>query len=102
VTVVVTQRVTPATRGFLTRWLLEVSSGVFVGSVSKRVREGLWAELCSRRGLGAITLIHRAPNEQGFAVLVAGQGRRELRDFDGLTLLAAPLAKRRGSTRTDL
>jgi CRISPR-associated protein Cas2 len=98
--VIITQRVTPSTRGYLTRWLLEVTSGVFVGSVSRRVRDGLWAELRTRRGLGAITLIHRAPNEQGFAILTAGEGRREVRDFDGLTLLAAPLAKKRAKRPT--
>lgn len=36
-------------RGHLTRWLLEISPGVFVGHVSARVREDLWfqvIELC--------------------------------------------------------
>ncbi|AEE44662.1 type I-E CRISPR-associated endoribonuclease Cas2e [Cellulomonas fimi] len=29
-------------RGHLTRWLLEVSAGVFVGHTSTRVRDELW------------------------------------------------------------
>lgn len=29
-------------RGHLTRWLLEISAGVFVGKVTTRVRELLW------------------------------------------------------------
>lgn len=29
-------------RGYLTRWLLEISAGVFVGSVSTRVRQLMW------------------------------------------------------------
>jgi CRISPR-associated protein Cas2 len=95
VTVVITQRVTPSTRGFLTRWLLEISAGVFVGTVSKRVRDGLWTEMCARRGLGALTLIYRAQNEQGFAILTAGKDRRQQRDFDGLTLLAVTQATAR-------
>lgn len=94
-TVIVTQRVTPSTRGFLTRWMLEVRAGVFVGSVSRRVRDGLWAELRQRRGLGAVTLIFRSPNEQGFSIETSGEGRRQLRDYDGLALLAAPLPQKR-------
>ena len=98
-TVIITQRVTPSTRGLLTRWMLEVRAGVFVGSVSRRVRDGLWAELRQRRGLGAITLIFRAPIEQGFAIQTAGDGSRELRDYDGLALLAAPVPRRRTAKR---
>lgn len=98
-TVIVTRRVTPSIRGFLTRWLLEVRAGVFVGSVSRRVRDGLWTELRQRRGLGAMTLIFRAPNEQGFSIETAGVGRRELRDYDGLALLAAPALRNRTNRR---
>ncbi|MCQ8210670.1 type I-E CRISPR-associated endoribonuclease Cas2e, partial [Cutibacterium acnes subsp. acnes] len=29
-------------RGHLTRWLLEISPGVFVGHVPTRVRDALW------------------------------------------------------------
>ncbi|WP_423232601.1 type I-E CRISPR-associated endoribonuclease Cas2e, partial [Bacillus licheniformis] len=29
-------------RGHLTRWLLEISPGVFVGHVPARVRDALW------------------------------------------------------------
>lgn len=96
-TVIITQRVTPSTRGLLTRWMLEVRAGVFVGSVSRRVRDGLWADLRQRRGLGAVTLIHRAPNEQGFAIQSAGDGSRELRDYDGLVLLSARVPQQRSA-----
>ena len=32
-------------RGFLTRWLMEISPGVFIGGPSARIREALWAEV---------------------------------------------------------
>lgn len=38
-TVIVLTAVPPGLRGHLTRWLLEISSGVYVGYVSARVRE---------------------------------------------------------------
>ena len=41
--VVIVLSAAPASlRGALTRWLMEVSSGVFVGHLSARVREQLW------------------------------------------------------------
>ena len=32
----------PALRGDLTRWLMEIDTGVYAGNVSARVREELW------------------------------------------------------------
>ena len=32
-------------RGDLTKWLLEINPGVFVGRVSARIREKLWARV---------------------------------------------------------
>jgi len=32
----------PSIRGELTRWLLEIDTGVYVGRVSARVREQIW------------------------------------------------------------
>ena len=32
-------------RGHLTRWLMEISPGVYVGKVSARVRELLWEQI---------------------------------------------------------
>ncbi|MEI8259518.1 MAG: type I-E CRISPR-associated endoribonuclease Cas2e, partial [Deltaproteobacteria bacterium] len=41
--VIVVERATPGLRGQLTRWMLEVRAGVFVGTLSSRVRDKLWA-----------------------------------------------------------
>ena len=40
--VVVTENVPPRLRGRLAIWLLEVRAGVYVGDVSRRVREMIW------------------------------------------------------------
>lgn len=86
-TVLIVARVSRSLRGTLTRWLLEVHPGVFVGTVSARVRERLWALVQGRRRLGACLLILRAANEQGFMIESAGDARRQVRDYDGLQLL---------------
>lgn len=44
-TVIVLTTCPPGLRGFLTRWLLEISAGVFIGSPSARVRDILWSEV---------------------------------------------------------
>lgn len=87
-TVIIVSRVTVALRGLLTRWLLEVHPGVFVGTISARVRAELWRLVQGRKRMGACTLIIRATNEQGFTIESIGDGRRQVRDYDGLQLLA--------------
>ncbi len=89
-TIIVLTRVTPALRGRLSRWLLEIHPCVFVGKVSRRVRDILWKSVCAGRRLGACTMVYSAANEQGFAMETAGDAKREVVDFDGLLLLRRP------------
>lgn len=77
-------------RGHLTRWMIEVAPGVFVGNPSKRVRDRLWALLSARVGDGQAIMIETAPNEQGWAVRTAGRDRWYPIDLDGLILSARP------------
>jgi CRISPR-associated protein Cas2 len=87
-TIVILERVTPGQRGKLTRWMLEVHPGVFAGTLSARVRDKLWDELCAKcRGHGALLLLTSAPNEQGFVMRCLGDTSRTVVDFDGLQLL---------------
>ncbi len=86
-TIIVLERVTPGVRGRLTRWMLEVHPGVFLGTLSSRVREKLWRAVTGARRLGACTLIFARANEQGFVIETAGQTSRTLVDYDGLQLL---------------
>lgn len=37
----------PRLRGELSKWMLEINSGVFVGNISARVRDQLWQLICS-------------------------------------------------------
>jgi CRISPR-associated protein Cas2 len=75
-------------RGALSRWLLEVTPELYVGSVSAKVREELWTAVSASTADGTAVLVHPADNEQGFTLRTVGTHRRELRDFDGLTLVA--------------
>ncbi|MDP5309413.1 type I-E CRISPR-associated endoribonuclease Cas2e [Streptomyces poriferorum] len=94
--VIATTAVPDHLRGALSRWTSEVVPGIFVGSVSARVRDQLWQAVTETVGNGAAVLVHPAPTEQGYAIRTAGTRRRVPADFDGLTLIrmtAAPKVK---------
>ncbi|MHB9848966.1 type I-E CRISPR-associated endoribonuclease Cas2e [Streptomyces krungchingensis] len=85
--VIATTAVPDHLRGALSRWTSEVVPGIFVGTVSARVRDQLWQAVTETVGNGAAVLIHSAPTEQGYAIRTAGTRRRVPADFDGLTLI---------------
>ncbi|MEV7683446.1 type I-E CRISPR-associated endoribonuclease Cas2e [Streptomyces sp. NPDC088341] len=75
-------------RGALTRWMIEPTPGLYVGTLSARVRDEFWRVVGALIGSGAAALIHPETNEQGYTFHTAGERRRALADFDGLTLVA--------------
>lgn len=89
-TILVLTAVAPGLRGLLTRWLMEVQPGVFVGRVSRRIRERIWTQVTARTGDGQAVLIFPARTEQGFQVCTAGRDRWTPVDAEGLTLVLRP------------
>ncbi|WKU03504.1 type I-E CRISPR-associated endoribonuclease Cas2e [Micromonospora sp. HUAS LYJ1] len=88
-------------RGALSRWMIEVTPGTFVGTLSAKVRDELWNAASAVVGDGAAVLIHPDNTEQGFTLRTAGQRRRRPIDFDGLTLVAmSPLEPQQPDTTT--
>ncbi|WP_018830283.1 type I-E CRISPR-associated endoribonuclease Cas2e [Salinispora tropica] len=87
-------------RGALSRWMIEVTPGMFVGTLSAKVRDELWNAASNVVGDGAAVLIHPDDTEQGFSLRTAGKRRRRPVDFDGLTLVAMSPKEHQGSTPT--
>lgn len=85
--VVVLERVPPSLRGYLSRWMLEVQSGTYVGDLSSRVRESLWEEICCHTRTGAAFIVYSTDDEQGFRCEFWGTPSRRIRNFDGLQLI---------------
>ena len=85
--VLLLERTPAALRGELTRWLLEVRAGVFVGRVSAQVRDLLWERVCDHRGTGGAMLTYQTNTEQGFAIRSVGETARQVVDLDGLQLV---------------
>lgn len=88
--VLILERVPAGLRGELTRWLLELRAGVFVGKVSAMVRDKLWERVCEGMKGGGGLLVYHADTEQGFAIRYWGETDRKVEEFDGLQLLRVP------------
>ncbi|WP_328335828.1 MULTISPECIES: type I-E CRISPR-associated endoribonuclease Cas2e [unclassified Streptomyces] len=91
-TVIVLTNCPPGLRGFLTRWLLEISAGVFIGNPSARIRDVLWNEVQQYAGQGRALLAHTSNNEQGFTFRTHDHAWRPT-DHEGLTLIHRPGAQ---------
>lgn len=89
-TVIVLIAVAEGLRGHVTRWMIEVAAGVFVGNPSARVRDRLWALIANRVADGQAIMVEPARNEQGWALRTAGRDRWYPIDLDGLILSARP------------
>jgi len=90
VTVVVLIAVREGLRGHLTRWMVEVAAGVFVGKPNARVRDYIWALVSDHVGDGQAIMIEPARTEQRWSVRTAGRDRWTPVDLDGLMLIARP------------
>ena len=86
--VVVTENVPPRLRGRLAIWLLEIRAGVYVGDVSKRVREMIWQQIIQLGGVGNIVMAWATSTESGFEFQTWGNNRRMPVDLDGLRLVS--------------
>ena len=76
-------------RGDMSKWLFEVSTGVYVGNLSAKVRDALWDRICNNVKDGQVTMIYSAQNEQHFDFRVHNTTRK-VRDFDGIKLMMRP------------
>lgn len=79
----------PALRGDLTKWLQEISVGVYVGQMSARVREEIWARVKDSIRSGKAVMVYTAMNEQGMDFKVHNSGWNPI-DFDGIKLMIRP------------
>lgn len=76
-------------RGHLTRWLLEISPGVFVGAVSARVRDRLWLQVVELSKDGKAIMVHSTRGEQRLTFRVH-RHEWEPVDLDGVWLMRRP------------
>lgn len=80
----------PRLRGDLSKWLQEIDTGVYVGRVSRRVRDELWERICQNLPRGRATMVYPADNEQRMEFRVHNTVWQPV-DFEGITLMRRPL-----------
>ena len=88
-TVIYLSNCPPALQGDLTKWLMEIATGVYVGRVSARVRDKLWERIVETCKGGRAVLVFSANNEQRMDFRVHGETWEPI-DFDGLKLMLRP------------
>ena len=95
--VIVVENAPPRLRGRLAIWLLEVRAGVYVGDVSRRVREMIWQNIEVGLEEGNVVMAWSTNTESGFDFVTLGKNRRVPVEFDGLKLVSflpvAPVEK---------
>lgn len=82
----------PRLRGDLSKWMLEINTGVYVGSMSARVRDELWQRICDNLQHGQATMVYTANNEQGMDFKIHNTTWIPV-ECDGVKLVMRPLPK---------
>jgi len=87
----------PSLRGELTKWLLEINTGVYVGNVSARVREQIWNRVQECAPAGRATMVFSSGIGEQRMDFRIHNSEWEPIDFDGLKLILRPSSMRRTS-----
>lgn len=86
--VIVVENIPGRLRGRLGVYLIETRSGVYVGDVSKRVREMLWEQVGFYCEDGNAIMMWSTNTESGFDFATIGRNRRMPVEMDGIKLVS--------------
>jgi len=86
--VIVTEAVPDRLRGYLSRWMLEIRAGVFIGDYSTRVRKVITKTITENHETGNVVIAWSTNMESGFDFETYGNGRRIPIVMDGLKLVS--------------
>ena len=79
-------------RGYLTKYLCEISTGVYVGKTSAKVRDALWDRVCDTCTHGRAVMVINTDNEQGYDFRVWHSSWEPI-DLDGFKLMLHPIVR---------
>lgn len=86
--VIVLENAPPRLRGRLALWLLEVRAGVYVGKVSRKIRDMIVRNVNKGIEEGNAVVAWNAANEPGYDFMTLGKNRRIAVDIDGFKLIS--------------
>jgi CRISPR-associated protein Cas2 len=87
VLLIILEKVPKKWKGVLSRWLLEIRPGTFLGNPTQRVRDELWKKLTNRPATGYVLQLWSSRLPRGFDYRQYGESARMLEDFEGLALV---------------
>ena len=87
----------PKLRGDLTRWLVEIDTGIYVGNLSARVRDAVWERIRMNIGSGRATMVYSANNEQKLEFRIHNASWEPV-DYDGMKLVRRNYTSREDDT----
>lgn len=85
-TVITIKKSPPSLRGDLTKWMQEISTGVYVGNFNTKIREKLWERVIESVGSGEATMTYACRNEIGYRFETHNSNKIPI-DFDGIPLV---------------
>ena len=76
-------------RGYLSRFLQQIDTGLYIGMITPKVAEQLWTKTVDNCKEATVTLITSDPTrENGYQIRTTGTTRVKLVDRDGITMPA--------------
>jgi CRISPR-associated protein Cas2 len=81
-----TSNVPTALTGYLSRYLMELESGLFVGKVNRRLADHLWSQTETYAKDGYATGVLSGGSELGFTLRSHNHPTLTIKDMDGLTI----------------
>lgn len=88
-TVITLKNSPPSLRGDLTKWMQEISTGVYVGNFNTKIREKLRDRVVESVGSGEATMTYAARNEIGYKFETHNSNKISI-DYDGIPLVFTP------------
>ena len=85
-TVITLKKSPPSLRGDLTKWMQEISTGVYVGNFNTKIRGKLWERVIESVGSGEATMTYACRNEIGYRFETHNSNKIPI-DFDGIPLV---------------
>ena len=76
-------------RGYLSRFLQQSDTGLYIGMITPKVADQLWTKILDNCKDANVTLITSDPTrENGYQIRTSGSSRVKLVDRDGITMPA--------------
>lgn len=89
-TIITLKNSPPSLRGDLSKWMQEISTGVYVGNFNTKIREKLRERVVESVGSGEATMTYAYRNEIGYKFETHNSSKIPI-DYDGIPLVLTPL-----------